>query len=61
MKNSKEKKADGPSAPGPVSLYPLTPDQALSAFMRVKPADLKRLEAEEVAKKKAAKGKGRKK
>jgi len=34
-----------------VSLAPLTPDQALAAALRVKPADLKKLEeAEKIAK-----------
>lgn len=53
--------ADEPTPRGDlVSLYPLSPDQALAAFLRVKPAELKRLEEQEAAKKKAAKGKGRK-
>jgi hypothetical protein len=38
-----------------VSLHPLTPDQALSGLLRVKPADLKRLEAEEAQAKKKPK------
>jgi hypothetical protein len=36
-------------------------DVILTAALRVKPAGLKRLEAEEAAKKKTANGKGRKK
>jgi hypothetical protein len=43
-----------------IRLAPLTHDQALAAALRVKPADLKRLEAEERAGKQA-KGMGRKK
>jgi hypothetical protein len=50
----------GPKQAGPISLYPLSPDRALAAALRVKPADLKWLEADEAAKK-AANGKGRKK
>jgi hypothetical protein len=34
-----------------VSLYPLDPDRALAALLRVKPADVKRLEAAEAKKK----------
>ncbi|MGA3068292.1 MAG: hypothetical protein ABSF29_15715 [Tepidisphaeraceae bacterium] len=34
-----------------VSLAPLTPDQALAGLLRVKPEDLKRLEAAEKARK----------
>ena len=40
----------------PVSLYPLTPDQAMSALLRVKLSDVKNLEADEkTAKRKATK------
>jgi hypothetical protein len=34
-----------------VSLSPLTPDQALAGLLRVKPEDVKRLEAPEKARK----------
>jgi hypothetical protein len=34
-----------------ISLHPLTPDQALRGLLRVKPADLKRIEEQEKAKK----------
>ena len=37
----------------PISLAPLTTSQALSAALRIKPADLKRLEEEEKAKRTA--------
>ena len=40
-----------------LSLYPLTPDQATAALLRVKLADVKKLEAEEAQ----AKGRGKKK
>ena len=36
----------------PVSLAPLKPDQALAALLRVKPSDVRKLEAQEKAKKK---------
>lgn len=36
-----------------VSLHPLTPDQAMAALLRVNPADVKKLEAEEAAAKEA--------
>jgi hypothetical protein len=39
----------------PVSLAPLKPDQALAALLRVKPSDVKKLEAQEKAKKKGKK------
>jgi hypothetical protein len=39
---------------GPTSLHPLTPDQALGAALRVNPADVKRLEKQEKAKKRRA-------
>jgi hypothetical protein len=49
-------KSDKPKRSGrrgdPVSLYPLTPDQALAGLLRVKPADVKKLEAEEASAKK---------
>ena len=31
----------------PISLYPLTPDQAMAALLKVKLSDVKKLEAEE--------------
>jgi hypothetical protein len=43
----------------PISLHPLTTAQALSAALRVKPADLKRLEDEEKSKLAAKKAKRR--
>jgi len=36
----------------PVSLYPLTPDQALRAVLQIKPADVKRIIASKPGKKK---------
>lgn len=36
----------------PISLAPLTPDTAMAALLRVKPADLKKREEEEAAEKK---------
>jgi hypothetical protein len=36
---------------GPISLAPLTPEQALSAALRVKKSDVDKLEAEEKASK----------
>ena len=36
-------------APQPLSLHPLTTDQDLAAALRIKPADLKALEAKEKA------------
>ena len=33
----------------PVSLAPLSPDQALAGLLRVKPADVKRMEAQDKA------------
>jgi len=45
---SKEPKPRRPGRCGlRVSLYPLTPDQATAALLRVKLSDVKKLEAEE--------------
>ena len=38
-----------------VSLHPLTPDDALRGLLKVKPADLKRVEEQEKAAKKSKK------
>jgi hypothetical protein len=40
-----------------VSLAPLTPDQALAALLRVKPADVKKLEDQEAKAKRGGKKK----
>jgi hypothetical protein len=42
-------------AGNPVSLHGLTPDQAISAFLKIKPADVEKIK--EATKLKAAKGK----
>jgi len=39
----------------PVSLYPLSPDDALRAVLAIKPADVKRIIASKPGKKKGAK------
>jgi hypothetical protein len=50
-----------PSRPNPgrrgneISLHPLTPDDALRGLLRVKPADLKRVEEREKAERKSKK------
>jgi hypothetical protein len=41
-----------------VSLAPLTPDQALAGLLKVKPADVKKLEEQEKAEKPAKKKRG---
>jgi hypothetical protein len=46
------KKPTKKSADTRVSLAPLTPEQALAGLLKVKPADLKKVEAKEAAKKK---------
>ena len=47
------KKSHNPNPNGskgnPVSLAPLSPDQALAGLLRVKPADVKRMEAQNKA------------
>jgi len=43
----KKKQSDKCKSLKPLSLYPLTPKQALKAFMQTDPKELKRLEKEE--------------
>ena len=45
-------KKQRPRRSEPVSLAPLTPEQALAGLLKVKHADVKKLEAEEAGKKK---------
>lgn len=53
--------ARGRNAAAGASLAPLTPDQAMRALLRVKPADVRRLEAQEAKAPKGVKAKrGRK-
>jgi hypothetical protein len=47
--------AEKPRKTSRVSLAPLTPEQALAGLLRVKPADVKKLEAKEAGKKKGKK------
>ncbi len=59
-RSPKDKSSHSGRRGDPVSLSPLTPDEALAAALRVNPEDMKKLEQKEKAKKKREK-KGRKK
>ena len=50
--NAEMAKKQRPRRSEPVSLAPLTPEQALAGLLKVKHADVKKLEAEEAGKKK---------
>lgn len=52
------KKQPNPRNEKPISLHPLTPEEALRRAMNVKPDDVAESESKEKSKKNAKKGKG---